>query len=213
MLGGVPVGYGKDLLARVLVHEDGGMVRPKAVRSARRAYSVLGSESLRSRNQEVRLLLGQLLRLAYGFLRVCGRKRINAEGREMAAKDFRLERRGAEDECVDGLGRRGRQLRGRSRVGLGAQWDGEREGAADVGFGFHPDFAVHHFDELAADAQAEAGPAVAARGGGVNLPERLEELAEELGRDPDAVSRTKQMICTRRCSGQVSKAAVRHGPA
>ena len=57
---------------------------------------------------------------------------------------------------------------------------------ADVGFGFHPDFAMHHFDELAADAQAEAGPAVAARGGGVNLPERLEELAEELGRDPDA---------------------------
>lgn len=181
------------------------MVRPKAVRSARRAYSVLGSESLRSRNQEVRLLLGQLLRLAYGFLRVCGRKRINAEGREVAAKDFRLERRGAEDECMDGLGRRGRQLRGRSRVGLGAQRDGEREGAADVGFGFHPDFAVHHFDELAADAQAEAGPAVAARGGGVNLPKGWKSWPRNSGAIPTPVSRTKQMICTRRCSGQVSE--------
>ena len=186
VLGGVPVGYGKDLLARVLVHEDGGDGAPEGRAQRAQGIQRVGLRELAVEEQEVRLLLGQLLRLAYGFLRVCGRKRINAEGREMAAKDFRLERRGAEDECMDGLGRRGRQLRGRSRVGLGAQRDGEREGAADVGFGFHPDFAVHHFDELAADAQAEAGPAVAARGGGVNLPERLEELAEELGRDPDA---------------------------
>ena len=29
VLGGVPVGYGKDLLARVLVHEDGGDGAPE----------------------------------------------------------------------------------------------------------------------------------------------------------------------------------------
>ena len=114
VLGGVPVGYGKDLLARVLVHEDGGDGAPEGRAQRAQGIQRVGLRELAVEEQEVRVLLGQLLRLAYGFLRVCGRKRINAEGREVAAKDFRLERRGAEDECMDGLGRRGRQLRGRS---------------------------------------------------------------------------------------------------
>ena len=121
-------------------------------------------------------------------------------------QSFRLERRGAEDECVDGLGRRGRQLRGRSGVGLGAQRDGEREGLCRRWVRIPPRFRHASFRRAGGRCTGRAGPAVAARGGGVNLPERLEDWPRNSRRDPAArVSRTKQMICTRRCSGQVSE--------
>ena len=186
VLGGVPVGIRQDLLARVLVHEDGRDRAPEG-----RAQHAQGVERVRLRQlaveeQQVRLLLGQVLRLAYGLFRGGRRDGGDAEGREMAAEHFRLERRSAEHERVDGVRRRFGQMRGDARGGLRIQRDGKRERAADVGFRLHPDFAVHHFDELAADAQAEAGPAVAARRGGVHLPERLEQLAQEFGGDAHA---------------------------
>ena len=54
------------------------------------------------------------------------------------------------------------------------------------GLALDADVAAHHLAEAAADDEAEAGPAVAPRGGGVGLGEGLEEPRLLLGRHADA---------------------------
>ena len=51
---------------------------------------------------------------------------------------------------------------------------------------FHPDIAAHHFGQLAADGQAQAGAAELAGGGGIDLREGLEEPVDLVRRNADA---------------------------
>ena len=64
--------------------------------------------------------------------------------------------------------------------------DGDVEAGALALLALDPDVAAHHFRELAADGEAEAGAAEAARGRGVDLRERLEEAVDLVRRNADA---------------------------
>ena len=63
------------------------------------------------------------------------------------------------------------------------------------------DGAAVQLDELLHDGEAQPEPAVAARGGGVGLPEAVEHVGQELGGDPCAACRV-----TRTCALRVSRA-------
>ena len=94
---------------------------------------------------------------------------------------------GNEDVAAAGgpefAGRRSEWLgRGRS----GEESGGEPEGGAFAGGAGDADLAAHEFGELFADGQAQAGAAVFAGGGGIDLGEGLEEPADAVGGDSDA---------------------------
>ena len=80
----------------------------------------------------------------------------------------------------------GQGLGGRDVVRRGVfdlQSDSECGTVADVAF--HADVAAHEHAEALADGQSKAGAAVFARGGGIDLGERLEEPVESIGRNAD----------------------------
>src|SRR5690606_18785074 len=60
------------------------------------------------------------------------------------------------------------------------------KGRADAFGAFDGNVAAHHLAELPADHEPEPRPAILARGGGVRLRERLEQLAELLLAHADA---------------------------
>ena len=66
-----------------------------------------------------------------------------------------------------------------------AEVRGEPEDGAAAGVGLEPDLAAQRVDDLARDRQPEPGAAVPARGRGVGLGERLEEVVDLRGVDPD----------------------------
>ena len=67
-----------------------------------------------------------------------------------------------------------------------AEPGGERERAAVAHLALDADLAAHQFDEPRGDRQAQPRAAVAARGRGVGLGERIEDLRLLLGRHADA---------------------------
>ena len=74
----------------------------------------------------------------------------------------------------------------RFRPGGLLERNGDLKGRAVTVFAFDPDVAAHELGELAADGEAEAGAAVLACGGGIDLREGLEELVDLVGGDADA---------------------------
>ncbi len=99
------------------------------------------------------------------------------ELRELAAHGA-----GRRDEREAQAGEVGRM--GRGRGDRHAEGEGERGPAA--GFAGEADLAAEERDEVAADGEAQAGAAVFARGAGVELVERPEQLRGLLRRDADA---------------------------
>src|SRR5690242_4014696 len=63
--------------------------------------------------------------------------------------------------------------------------NGEPESGALARFAFHADVPAHQFDQTLADGQAQTGPAVLARCGGIRLREGLKQTLLPLGRDAD----------------------------
>ncbi len=90
-----------------------------------------------------------------------------------------------EEEDDGGLGGRGLG-KGVGGGGRGAEGEGEVEGGALADGAVDADGAAHEFDEALADDEAEAGAAVFAGGGGVDLGEGAEEAVDAVGGDADA---------------------------
>ncbi len=82
--------------------------------------------------------------------------------------------------------RRARRLFHVRRLDAVGQRHLHAEGAALALDAVDRDRATHQGHQLAADRQAQAGTAVAARGGGVGLLELLEQARQRIGRDADA---------------------------
>src|SRR5919106_816305 len=88
----------------------------------------------------------------------------------------------------------------------------DREGAAAAGLALDRDVAAHHATKAPAQRQAQAGPAVPARGGGVGLGEGLEKLPQLVRRHADAgvaYAERQPVLAVDRLPGNVQ----RHGPA
>ena len=117
---------------------------------------------------------------------------LHARRRELGAQDLAV--RGV---VVDGEDPHARQARVdvggslRRRPAGGSRRSVNQNVEPAVGRALDADVAAHAVHELAADGEAEARAAVLARGRGVDLRERLEELALGLHRRcPTPVSRT-----------------------
>ncbi len=99
-----------------------------------------------------------------------------ADGVQHGAHQFAVHRHVVDDQDL-GAGDRSGALGARARLErrgrLGADVEGEDRTA--VRRGFHGDGAAHQFDQALADRQAQAGAAVAAAVGAVDLEEALEE--------------------------------------